>query len=200
MTKDKPVIVFDIDGVLFSTPIDAVAYSNHIHGTKHKLTDVFDHNAVHNEEIFIIDGVDQFWNFQKLTHMYTPTVGAQEAIKKLSKFAKLIALTSRSYDMFYDSTCEAIYKFYGNSISEIYFTTSKGSGINGRNKGEMILELGGDLLIDDAVKHCESCSKVGIPAILFSQPYNKTGHDYPAELTATNLSEVIAIAKNLLTK
>ena len=198
MKKKQPVIVFDIDGVLFSTPSDAVKHSNNIHGTSHDVTDVFDHNAVHNEEIFIVNGVDQFWSFQKLVEMYTPTKDAQNAVTKLSKFAKLIALTSRSYDMFYESTNEAIHKFFGDAISEIYFTTSKGSGINGRNKGEMIIELGGDLLIDDAVKHCESCRKIGIPAILFSQPYNKKGHAYPTELTAANWDEVIKITKKIL--
>ncbi|MCA9325686.1 hypothetical protein KDA23_06540 [Candidatus Saccharibacteria bacterium] len=40
--KENPVIVVDIDGVLFDTPQHAVERWNSIHGTDYKVEDIFD--------------------------------------------------------------------------------------------------------------------------------------------------------------
>lgn len=197
MTKQKPIIVLDIDGVLFQTPTDAVLAYNQRFGTTHVVEDIFDYNARHNEDLFVVDGIDQFHLYQDDANAYAPVPGSVAALKKLAKSAKLVALTSRSYDRFYTLTQESIQKHFGNTISAVYFTTKPGSEDH-REKGEIIKELGGSLLIDDSVAYCLSCQKLGIPAILFGQPYNKAGHDYPPELRAKDWRGAEAIARSLL--
>lgn len=197
MNKRKPIIVLDIDGVLFQTTADAVATYNQRFGTKHAVEDIFDHNARHNEDLFVVDGVDQFHVYQDDISGYVPVPGAVAALKNLARSAELIALTSRDYDRFYEATKKAIQNHFGDTIKQVYFTTQAGS-LAHREKGEIIKELGGALLVDDSVAYCLSCQKLGIPAILFGQPYNKAGHDYPAELRAKDWPHAEAIARRLL--
>jgi uncharacterized HAD superfamily protein len=193
----KPIVVLDVDGVLFQTPSDAVLAANKLHGTTHKVEDIFDHDAHHNKELFVVDGVDQFHLHQSDIAAYTPVPGSVEAITSLAQSATLIALTSRNYDKFYDVTKAALHRYFGTAITQLHFTTKPGSEDH-RPKGQIVQELGGALLIDDSVEYCKSCSDFGIPAILFGQPYNQQGHDYPAELRANDWPHAESLARQLL--
>lgn len=193
----KPVVVVDIDGVLFDTPVDAVATANRLHGTKHLATDIFNHNAEHDKTKFVVNGKDLFHAFQHDTAQYRQVEGAKAALKRLSHRANIIALTSRSYDLFYTLTRKVIAEHFGDIISEVYFTTAPNSDQH-REKGEIVKELGGNVLVDDAVKYCLSARAYGIPAVLIAQPYNKAGHDYPPEYCAANWQEVVQIVEREL--
>src|SRR5690349_2105350 len=52
VAKERPVIVVDIDGVLFDTPQHAVERWNSIHGTAYSVEDIFDYNAKHDKTLF----------------------------------------------------------------------------------------------------------------------------------------------------
>lgn len=191
---EQPIVVVDIDGVLFDTPADAVAAANAENGTRHEVTDIFNHNAEHDKGKFVVDGVDQFHKFQLDTGNYRQVEGAKEALEYLVRQtgAKVIALTSRNYDMFYEPTTAAIQEHFGDLISEVYFTTEP-SNDKHREKGEIVKELGGKILVDDAVKYCESAVAHGLPAVLIPQLYNETGHSYPPEYTAANWKDAVRI-------
>jgi uncharacterized HAD superfamily protein len=197
MTPQKPIVVVDIDGVLFDTPIDAVAAANVTHGTTHHVNDIFNYNAEHDKTKFVISGEDQFHTFQHSTGRYREVQGARNALQRLAKRAKIIALTSRNYATFSHSTREVIAKHFGNLISEVYFTTEPLSEKH-REKGEIVKELGGSLLVDDAVKYCESAVAHGVPAVLIAQPYNQSGHNYPTEYRATNWDDAVRIIEREL--
>lgn len=201
VTAEQPIVVVDIDGVLFDTPIDAVAAANVENGTNHDVSDIFNHNAEHDKSKFVVDGVDQFHKFQQDTGNYRQVEGAKEALEHLVRQtgAKVIALTSRNYDMFYEPTTAAIQEHFGDLISEVYFTTEPSNDTH-REKGEIVKELGGKVLVDDAVKYCESAVTHGLPAVLLPQPYNRTGHNYPPEYTATNWQDAVRIVEQELEK
>lgn len=198
---EQPIVVVDIDGVLFDTPTDAVAAANAENGTDHDVTDIFNHNAEHDKSKFVVDGVDQFHKFQQDTGNYRQVEGAKEALEHLVRQtgAKVIALTSRNYDMFYEPTTAAIQEHFGDLISEVYFTTEPSNDTH-REKGEIVKELGGKVLVDDAVKYCESAVTHGLPAVLLPQPYNRTGHNYPPEYTATSWQDAVRIVEQELEK
>lgn len=200
-TAEQPIVVVDIDGVLFDTPIDAVTAANAENGTNHEVTDIFNHNAEHDKDKFVVDGVDQFHKFQQDTGNYRQVEGAKEALEHLVRQtgAKVIALTSRNYDMFYEPTTAAIQEHFGDLISEVYFTTEPSNDTH-REKGEIVKELGGNVLVDDAVKYCESAVQHGLPAVLLPQSYNRTGHNYPPEYTATNWQDAVRIVEQELEK
>lgn len=192
-TDIQPIAVFDIDGVLFNTPDDAVASANARNGTSHSVEDIFNHNADHDKSKFIVDGVDQFHEYQLDASQYREVEDAREALEMLvDKGVKVIALTSRNYDMFYEITKQAIEEHFGDLVSEVYFTTEPGSDEH-KEKGEIIKELGGEVHVDDAVKYCLSAEAQDIPGILLARDYNKTGHVYPPEKTAQNMREAASM-------
>lgn len=198
---EQPIVVVDIDGVLFDTPIDAVTSANAANGTNHDVTDIFNYNAEHDRGKFVVNGVDQFHKYQLDTASYRQVDGAKEAIEHLVRQtgAKVIALTSRNYDLFYEPTKAAISEHFGDLISEVYFTTEPSNDIH-REKGEIVKELGGKVLLDDAVKYCESAVNHGLPAVLIPQPYNRTGHNYPPEYTAIDWQDAVRIVEQELEK
>ncbi len=194
MTK-TPLIVVDIDGVLFNTPADAVMASNAAHGTAHDVTDIFDHDAVHDKTKFVVGGVDQFYTHQLDAVNYSQVAGARAALQRLrQKGARIVALTSRNPEMFRDVTVAAIDSHFGigegddKLIQGVLFAGNPVVGQH-RKKGEMIKELGGDILVDDAVRHCQDAERYGVPAILLAQPYNAAGHDWPPEKRAASWAE-----------
>jgi len=198
-TSDKPIIVVDIDGVLFETTNDTVTAVNKEHGTAFTVTDLFNHHAEHDKSKLVINGEDQYHKLQHNVDQYREVDGAKQVLERLSTRAQIIALTSRNYDKFFESTQKVIGDRFGEVISEVYFTTQPSSDQH-REKGEIVKELGGAILIDDAVKYCESAIKYGIPAVLISQPYNKVGHDYPKDFTASNWQEAAEIIERVLDK
>jgi uncharacterized HAD superfamily protein len=196
-TRRKPIVVVDIDGVLFETPVDAVATANKQHGTNHHVNDIFNYNAEHNKITFTVDGEDQFHRFQHDTGSYREVEGVRHALERLAKRATIVALTSRNYDKFSESTRRIIKDRFGELISEVYFTTKSSSGPH-REKGEIVKELGGSLLVDDAVKYCESAMAHGLPAVLLAQPYNQHGHSYSSDYCAANWDDAVRIIEREL--
>lgn len=196
-TPEKPVVVVDIDGVLFNTPTDAVMAANDKNGTAYNVTDIFNHNAEHDKDKFVVDGEDQFHSFQLNTANYRQIEGAKHALEHLAKRATVIALTSRNYDMFYDITKQAVHDHFGDSVSKVYFTTEP-SNDQHREKGEIVKELGGTVLVDDAVKYCESAVAHGLPAVLLAQPYNETGHSWPPEYRAADWDDAVRLVEQEL--
>lgn len=193
----KPVIVVDIDGVLFETPIDAVKAYNQAYGASYNVSDIFNFNAEHDKSKFVVDGEDQFHKFQHVTEQYRQVSGVRKALERLSKRARIVALTSRNYEMFYKSTKRVIEAQFGNLISDVYFTTEP-SNDKHREKGEIVKELGGTVLVDDAVKYCESAVRYGLSAVLIPQPYNKTGHSYSLKWRAEDWEHAVKLIEKEL--
>ncbi len=193
----KSVVVVDIDGVLFETPVDAVKAYNQTHGANYDASDIFNFNAEHDKSKFIVNGEDQFHKFQHATEQYRQVSGVKKALERLSKRARIVALTSRNYDMFHESTKRVIEEQFGDLISEVYFTTQPSSDMH-REKGEIAKELGGKVLVDDAVKYCESAAKHGLAAVLIPQPYNKTGHNYSIEWRADDWEHAVNLIEKEL--
>jgi uncharacterized HAD superfamily protein len=196
-TQTKPIVVVDIDGVLFETPIDAVAAANLAHSLSYNVSDIFNYNAEHDKTKFVLKGEDLFHAFQLDTARYRQVKGARKALERLAKRARIVALTSRSYDKFYDATLAVIKKHFGDLIDDVYFTTEPLNDRH-REKGEIVKELGGAVLVDDAVKYCESAVAHGVPAVLIPQPYNETGHNYAANYRAKDWADAVRIIEQEL--
>lgn len=142
--KEHPVIVVDIDGVLFDTPGHAVERWNRIHGTGYKVEDIFDEHAVHDKELFRhrhADGVetdaetgekydDGFYGAQKDVANYLLIPGAREVLARLKHEygASLHALTARKRTNLGDATLTALGEHFGvgeaeeDLIDELHFS------------------------------------------------------------------------------
>ena len=142
--KEHPVIVVDIDGVLFDTPQHAVERWNKIHGTSYAVEDIFDHDAKHDKDLFRHwheDGMetdketgekfdDGFYGAQKDVANYLLMPGAREVLAKLKAEygASLHALTARDKNNLEDVTLTALGEHFGvgeaeeHLIDELHFS------------------------------------------------------------------------------
>lgn len=205
VTPEQPVIVVDIDGVLFDTPQQAVEQWNATHGTSHETPDIYDHDAVHDKVKFRHyhdDGQyeednskgkfdDGFYDGQKDVEGYIQMPGAKDALRRLrDRGAKIVALTSRDPAKLREATLSAIDSHFGighdkdGLIDEVLFAGDPDIPGGHSKKSEIMKAIGGRILIDDAVRYVTDAADAGLPAILLTQPYNKTGHNWPPEKTA----------------
>lgn len=205
LATEQPVVVVDIDGVLFDTPGQAVKRWNDIHGTSHETPDIYDHDAVHDKEKFRVyheDGKydedngkgrfdDGFYDAQKDTANYIQMPGAKAALERLhGRGAKIVALTSRDPAKLREATLSAIDSHFGighdndGLIDEVLFAGDPDIPGGHRKKSEIMKAIGGKVLVDDAVRYVTDAAESELPAILLAQPYNKDGHNWPPEKTA----------------
>lgn len=203
--QEQPVIVVDIDGVLFDTPQQAVERWNALHGTSHGTPDIYDHDAVHDKDKFrdYHEGGkyeedndkgkfdDGFYDGQKDVEGYIQMPGAKDALQHLhTRGAKIVALTSRDPAKLREETLSAIDSHFGighdkdGLIDEVLFAGDPDIPGGHRKKSDIMKAIGGRVLVDDAVRYVTDAAEAGLPAILLAQPYNKTGHNWPPEKTA----------------
>lgn len=206
--SERPVIVVDIDGVLFDTPEQAVRRWNKEHGTSYSVVDIFDHNAKHNKELFRnwhdggmetdpISGRkfdDGFYSAQKHIASYMLIPGAREVLTKLkSEYgATLHALTARDKTNLEEVTLIALSEHFGvgnnddDLIDEVHFSKDPDLvGDSEADKGTILRDkLGAHIMVEDSVANAKSAKKANIATFVLSRDYNQTGHDWSLEETA----------------
>lgn len=199
MSSAHPTVVVDIDGVLLDTISGSVAAFNRQHGTNYTPEDIFNFDAEHNKGKFVIDGVDYFHKHQLDHDSHEVIDGVVDALKQVkARGYRIIALTARSEEMFGEATKAAICRYFGigegenDLLHSVHYSKPKGSS-DRRDKGEIARELGGDILIDDAVRHCINARNHGLHAILLQYKYNQVGHDWPKVYTAKNWPDAVRI-------
>lgn len=209
-SQEQPIVVVDIDGVLFDTPGQAVDRWNTIHRTTHEVTDIYDHDAVHDKTKFRRyhdngaydenDGKgkfdDGFYDGQKDIDGYIQMEGARSALERLHRRgARIVALTSRDPAKLREATLRAIDSHFGighdkdGLIDEVLFAGDPDIPGDHRRKSDIMKAIGGKVLVDDAVRYVEDAAAAGLPAILLTQPYNRKGHTWPPAMTAATWKE-----------
>jgi uncharacterized HAD superfamily protein len=172
--SNQTIIAIDIDDVIADTHETMRQWGNRVSGvilsvedakahgdywgyydrlwTSHNLQDVLRHEyfeqAIETEEVV----VPLFF-------------GALFAIKELQKKYQIILITSRRI-AFEKATRVWISEQLGDQI-EIYFAKNNRVAGNIKTKGELAMELGVSVLIDDSVGHCTDVLEHGIEAVLF---------------------------------
>lgn len=208
--KEHPVIVVDIDGVLFDTPQHAVDRWNAEHGTTYAVEDIFDHNAKHNKERGVgrhyhdegseIDPAtgerfdDIFYGAQKDVANYLLMPGACEVLAKLKREygASVHALTARDKNNLEDVTLTALGEHFGigeaeeHLIDELHFSGDPDFiGETKADKGTILRDkLGAHIMVEDSIANAKSSKKANVATFVLSRAYNQTGHDWPPEETA----------------
>lgn len=207
--KEHPVIVVDIDGVLFDTPQHAVERWNKMHGTNYAMEDIFDHDAKHDKELFRhyhengqeIDNEtgekmdDGFYGAQKDVANYLLMPGAREVLTRLKREygASLHALTARDKNNLEDVTLTALGEHFGvgeadeHLIDELHFSgDSDFVGKEKANKGTILRDiLGAHIMVEDSVKNATDAKDAGIASFVLARSYNQNDkHDWLPEDTA----------------
>ena len=206
--KEHPVIVVDIDGVLFDTPQHAIERWNNTHGTNYAVEDIFDHNAKHNKDLFRHwheDGMetdkesgekfdDGFYGAQKDVANYLLMPGARDVLARLkSEYgASLHALTARDKNNLEDVTLTALGEHFGvgeadeHLIDELHFSGDPDFiGETQADKGTILRDkLGAHIMVEDSVANAISSKKANVATFVLSRAYNQTGHDWSPDAIA----------------
>lgn len=208
--RENPVIVVDIDGVLFDTPQHAVERWNAAQGTDYAVEDIFDHNAKHNKDLFRHwhdDGLetdkdtgkkfdDGFYGAQKDVANYLLMPGARDVLVRLKHEygASVQALTARDKNNLEDATLTALGEHFGvgeaeeDLIDEVHFSGDPDFiGEAQADKGTILRDkLGAHIMVEDSVANAISAKKADVSTFVLSRAYNTEGHDWPPQETASN--------------
>ena len=207
---ERPVIVVDIDGVLFDTPQHAIERWNAAHGTDYAVEDIFDFNAKHNKDLFRHwhdNGIetdvktgkkfdDGFYGAQKDVANYLIMPSARDVLKRLKHEygASLHALTARDKGNLEDATLTALGEHFGVGekeeylIDELHFSGDPDFiGETQSDKGAILRDrLGAHIMVEDSVANALSSKRANVATFVLSRAYNVAGHDWPANETATD--------------
>jgi len=119
----------------------------------------------------------------------TPLVaGAAFAIKELSKHHDIVLITSRPPAQ-KAATQQWLDENLGRKIP-LYFSKNPLANAREKSKGELCVELGVELLIDDNLSNCQNAIDYGIDAVVFgfygwnekSEPHLTRCNDWPVVL------------------
>lgn len=222
--REHPVIVVDIDGVLFDTPQHAVERWNNTHDTNYAVEDIFDHNAKHNKELFRHwheGGMetdkdtgekfdDGFYGAQKDVANYLLMPGAREVLAKLKAEygASLHALTARDKGNLEDVTLTALGEHFGVGeaedalIDELHFSGDPDFiGETQADKGTILRDrLGAHIMVEDSVANAISSKKANVATFVLSRAYNQTGHDWLPEEAAPDWETLYRLISESLDK
>ena len=172
-TAKKPIIAIDIDDVLAKSAPNFVEYSNSHWGTMLTVDD-YDEDwsklwEVDNDEV---DKRFHEYLSSSILAKYEHDEDAIGAFDKLKESFKLVIVTSRS-SWLRETTVDWINNKYPYVFSneDIYFVGIWDNGACDeaitRDKGDYIMALGADYIIDDQLKHCLGAARHGIQALLF---------------------------------
>lgn len=204
----RPIIVVDIDGVLFDTPQQAVERWNRIHGTTYKVEDIFDHNAKHDKNLFRhwhVDGQEEdsetgnrfddgFYAAQKDVANYLLIPRAREVLERLKHEygAELHALTARDSGNLGDVTLSALMEHFGvgngqeDVIDSLHFSGDPDFiGEAQADKGTILRDkLGAHIMVEDSIANAISSKRANVATFVLGRAYNQSGHDWVPEETA----------------
>jgi len=173
---DKPVIAIDIDDVIAANAAGFVSWSNEKFGT-HLTPDDYQEHWGEVWKIELEETLKRALEFHENGPVgsYGIIEGACDALQKLHKRFKLIAITSRRNSI-NQLTREWIEKYYPGIFDDIVFpgffdTISKEDSHKrlSMTKGEVAKNLGAQYFIDDQLKHVTAAAALGIKTLLFGE-------------------------------
>lgn len=134
--------------------------------------------------------------FLRMSHAknYVPVGGVVETLDKWFKQGIEVTFVSSrvNFKSFHKATAEW-FDYYGIKYSDIVFECN--------NKAEYGRKNGFDMIVDDTLKNCLDCKKIGITPIWIRTKYNSKVTDYPKDMfESTNWNEVDKIVQLELLK
>lgn len=170
----KPLIAVDLDEVLGHNYAALVDWHNTTYGTNHVLSDYV---TEHWSEVWNVSPEEASiraaaFHDSGIHANLVPVAGAYEALQKLKKRYRLQIITVRR-QVIIDITHAWLARHYPGIFDDVHFIHFWDAGSTATKAG-LCKELGAELLIDDAPKHCLTAAELGVPALLFGNyPWNE---------------------------
>jgi uncharacterized HAD superfamily protein len=164
----------DLDDVLVQLLVGLDKYHNDIYKTELVFEDHKDFNLSKVWNCSDEEMKKRVYDFYRsdYTNDLIPLDGAVKAIDRLSKNNELILITSRS-ESIKDRTIEWIEKYFPKKFSKIFFTSQFDSKKVKKTKGDLCVELGISLMIEDHLEYACECAGKNIEVLLMNKPYNQ---------------------------
>mmetsp|Transcript_5109 Transcript_5109/g.8925 ORF Transcript_5109/g.8925 Transcript_5109/m.8925 type:complete len:230 (+) Transcript_5109:316-1005(+) len=172
-------LAVDLDEVLGGFVEPLCEFHNNEYGTSLSLDDFHSyifHNVWGGSVEESLEKVHRFFESNYFLNMQTIS-GAQEGILQLSKYFRLVCVTSRQL-IVEEETRKWLTKFYPGLFSDVLFGNHW--GVQGRkvSKSELCRIINAVALIDDSLDYARECAANGIPVLLFDYKHqyrwNKT--------------------------
>lgn len=169
MTSQKPVIVCDIDEVLFPFVKGLIAHHNKQRGTELVEDDFF---SYHFQEVWggtqaETDEIVEGFMESDCLHLL-PVEHAKGALDTLKTDFDVVLVTARN-GLFAENTTMWLRSHLPELFHDVMFAGNTFDGREYRTKGEICAELGALLIVDDHPDNIRSAAAVGVDGILFGE-------------------------------
>ena len=183
MKKAYSAIAIDIDEVLVETAPGVIRHYNSKYGTNVRLKDYYSDDFNHwrvPDFATAVQRVNEFADTEEYMQL-PPVKHSIRVIQDLAKSYHLYVITGRP-DFISEVTKIWLEKHFPNLFKRVIFSNFYDPDKQ-RSKGEICVELGIDLLIDDHPAHVLSVAKLGIDGYLFGDfPWAKMPGKLPANV------------------
>lgn len=187
----------DLDDVLAELLIGLDKYHNEIYKTNFSLEDHIDFDLskiwkCSKEEMK--KRVYDFYDSDFVIREVKPLEGAVEVIDKLSKEHDLVLITSRP-EFLKQRTIDWLEKYFPSKFNKVFFTSQFAEKNVLKTKGDLCLELGINLMIEDCFEYAMDCASKNVDVLLVDRPHNQIG-DLPEKIRRVkNWEEIYLIIK-----
>lgn len=184
-------IGIDLDDVVFEFARELLREYNLYHGTNFTFEDIFSYYfsevfKISNEEI--IDFMKKYFGEEKILNL-SLCESAKESIFSLAEKHDIYFITSRIYK---EGTKESLELHFSGIPFKLIFSSNPYAGTFGKTKGEICLEHGINLMIEDSKEHGEDCAKKGIRTFLIHKPWNLQAN-HENMIRVNNWAEILKI-------
>ncbi|MFA7253062.1 MAG: hypothetical protein WC107_00735 [Patescibacteria group bacterium] len=170
-------IAVDLDDVLNDLTERFFDFHNQKFNTSHKITDISKDDP---NGLTILDPsyrkiglvLDEFFlspSFDKIL----PRAEAQSALLELKKNGFGLTLVTSRPDKLRKKTSDWLDQHFPKVFDEIYFSSHKHLGYEGKSKGEICNDLNADILVEDLILHAEDCADKNVFVLLYDTPWNQ---------------------------
>lgn len=169
-------IGIDIDSVIAEVMPSLLQFFNKIYNTHFTKRDHTTYYFASTFNISLEEVLKELHAFydSKYFELVKPVRGAKKGVQFLSKKHRLSAITSRPYYV-EEKTIRWLDKYFPKQFSTVHHTNQVSHANEPKKKkSEICQELGIELLIDDHLDFATDVASVGIPVLLFNQPWNQT--------------------------
>ena len=165
-------IGIDLDDVVFEFTRDFLREGNKFFKKNLSFEDIHNYNFKEHFEVTLEEVLSFLENLVKNGFCINHSLceGAKDSIFTLAEKHKILFITSR---VFKSGTEESLNKHFQGINYKLIFSSNSYAKTLGKSKGDICLEEGVSILIEDSKEYAEECASKGIKVFLIDKPWNK---------------------------
>lgn len=177
----RQTIAIDIDDVLFDFTNRYLSFHNEQYGTAFDIGHITSINLYEATGGTPEDDIRKIEQFQTTTDHLDghPAAESLDVLRRLGKSCDLVVVTARQTAI-RERTRRWIERHFPGVFREVRFANYWEVSLPLVSKGEVCVELGVDVIVDDQLNYLKDCADKGVRGILFGDyPWNAGATDNP---------------------